>query len=174
MNRLISIYTDHFWTCCSLHETFYFWNLAEVFFIFCFPVIYLRFKALAIGVIPSVHNSLPHLRFISWSQICSLTQWAFGAKMTSYKRWLIGILINVYAERCWCRVHFIAKTVQQGWLVVLGLTALWDSISVYIGPSPREREKEKRSDRWEKKIVQTTPTRTYCKHNRPLPYCHPN
>ena len=26
-----------------------------------------------------------------------------------------------------------------GWLVVLGLTALWDSISVYIGPSPRER-----------------------------------
>ena len=36
-------------------------------------------------------------------------------------------------------------------LVVLGLTALWDNISVYIGPSPREREEEKRSDRWEKK-----------------------
>ena len=30
-----------------------------------------------------------------------------------------------------------------GWLV-LGLTALWDSISVYIGPSPTEREKEKK------------------------------
>ena len=29
-----------------------------------------------------------------------------------------------------------------GWLVVLGLTALWDNISVYIGPSPKEREKE--------------------------------
>ena len=28
------------------------------------------------------------------------------------------------------------------WLVVLGLTVLSDSISVYIGPSPREREKE--------------------------------
>ena len=26
----------------------------------------------------------------------------------------------------------------------------------------------------ESKNVQTTPTRTYCKHNRPLPYCHPN
>ena len=26
------------------------------------------------------------------------------------------------------------------WLVGLGLTALWDSISIYIGPSPRERE----------------------------------
>ena len=36
-----------------------------------------------------------------------------------------------------------------GWLVVLGLTALGDSISVYIGPSPREREKEKRNDRGE-------------------------
>ena len=34
-----------------------------------------------------------------------------------------------------------------GWLVVLGLTALLDSISVYIGPSPRGREKEKRNDR---------------------------
>ena len=34
-----------------------------------------------------------------------------------------------------------------GWLVVLGLTALCDSISVYIGPSPRDREKEKRNDR---------------------------
>ena len=35
------------------------------------------------------------------------------------------------------------------WLVVLGLTALRGSISVYIGPSPREREKEKRNDRRE-------------------------
>ena len=41
------------------------------------------------------------------------------------------------------------KIKSIGWLVVLGLTALWDSISVYIGPSPKEREKEKRKDRWE-------------------------
>ena len=32
------------------------------------------------------------------------------------------------------------------WLVVLGLTALWGSISVYIRPSPKEREKEERKD----------------------------
>ena len=32
-------------------------------------------------------------------------------------------------------------------LVVFGLTALGDNISVYIGPSPKEREKEKRKDR---------------------------
>ena len=31
-----------------------------------------------------------------------------------------------------------------GWLVVLGLTALRDNISVYIGPSPKEREKEEK------------------------------
>ena len=31
-----------------------------------------------------------------------------------------------------------------GWLVVLGLTALCDNISVYIGPSPKEREKKKK------------------------------
>ena len=43
------------------------------------------------------------------------------------------------------------STIWVGWLVVLGLTALRDSISVYIGPSPREREKEKRNDRREKK-----------------------
>ena len=36
-----------------------------------------------------------------------------------------------------------------GWLVVLGLTALLDSISVYIGPSTKEREKEERKDREE-------------------------
>ena len=38
---------------------------------------------------------------------------------------------------------------SSDWLVVLGLTALWDSISVYIGPSPKEREREERKDRWE-------------------------
>ena len=30
---------------------------------------------------------------------------------------------------------------------LLGLTALCDSISVYIGPTPKEREKEERKDR---------------------------
>ena len=41
--------------------------------------------------------------------------------------------------------------INFGWFVDLGLTALSDNISVYIGPSPREREKEKRNERWEKK-----------------------
>ena len=41
------------------------------------------------------------------------------------------------------------RNVTLGWLVVMGLTALRDSISVYIGPSPREREKGERIDRGE-------------------------
>ena len=36
------------------------------------------------------------------------------------------------------------SALRIGWLVVLGLTALWDSISGYIRPPPREKEKEKR------------------------------
>ena len=42
----------------------------------------------------------------------------------------------------------VIKWILVGWLV-LGLTALWDSISVYIGPSPKEREKEEGKDRRE-------------------------
>ena len=48
-----------------------------------------------------------------------------------------------------------------GWLVGLGLTALRDSISVYIGPSPKERGKEKRNDRRETKCPNNT-------HSQPL------
>ena len=48
-------------------------------------------------------------------------------------------------------IHANTPSHEAGWLVVSGLTALLDSISVYIGPSPRKREKEKRNDRREKK-----------------------
>ena len=60
-----------------------------------------------------------------------------------------------------------------GWLF-LGLTALRDSISVYIGPSPPEKGRKKREMIDERKNVQTAPTRTYCKRSRALPYSHPN
>ena len=45
-------------------------------------------------------------------------------------------------------------------LVGLGLTALRDSISVLIGPSPRERETEKRNDRQYKTSRRPTPAPT--------------
>ena len=41
---------------------------------------------------------------------------------------------------------------QVSWLVgCFGLTALSDSVSVYIGPSPRDEVKEERNDKREKK-----------------------
>ena len=52
------------------------------------------------------------------------------------------------------------------WLVgFLGLTALSDSISVYIGPSPKEREIEERNDRRREMIDE----RKKCPNN-PRPY----
>ena len=45
--------------------------------------------------------------------------------------------------------HAAIQSSISGWLVVLGLTALSDSISVYIRPSTKEREKEMRKDRGE-------------------------
>ena len=44
--------------------------------------------------------------------------------------------------------------------------------SLYWAVSQREGEREERIV--ESKNVQTTPTRTYCKHNRPLSYCNQN
>ena len=44
-------------------------------------------------------------------------------------------------ETYFFRYCFGEYSSEFGWLVVLGLTALWDNISVYIGPSPKEREK---------------------------------
>ena len=46
------------------------------------------------------------------------------------------------------------------WLVVMDLTALLDNVSVYIGSSPREREKEERNVRPEKKCPNTPPAPT--------------
>ena len=62
-----------------------------------------------------------------------------------------------------------------GWLVVLGLTALWDSIYIVsISGHLPKRGRKRRERIKESKNVQTTPTRTYCKRSRPLPYYYPN
>ena len=52
----------------------------------------------------------------------------------------------LFSAHCQIMLKYLYKYLLplDGWLVVLDLTALWDSISVYIGPSAREREKEKK------------------------------
>ena len=61
-----------------------------------------------------------------------------------------------------------------GWLVgCFGFNGpLRQYFSLYRAVSQREGEGRERID--ESKNVQTTPTRTYCKRNRPLPYCNQN
>ena len=60
-----------------------------------------------------------------------------------------------------------------GWLVVLGLTAFEKVCQSISGRLP-ERGRKKREVIDERKKCPNNPTRTYCKHNRPLPYCNPN
>ena len=45
-----------------------------------------------------------------------------------------------------------------GWLVALGFTALWDRISVYIGPSPREGGRNQK--RWTREKMSKQPPLT--------------
>ena len=61
-----------------------------------------------------------------------------------------------------------------GWLVgCFGFNGpLRQYFSLYRAVSQREGERGERID--ESKNVQTTPTRTYCKRNRPLPYRNQN
>ena len=71
-----------------------------------------------------------------------------------------------------CRLFGSKKSV--GWLV--GCFEfngpLRQYFSLYWAVSQREGEREERIDK--SKNVQTTPTRTYCKRNRPLLYCNQN
>ena len=71
------------------------------------------------------------------------------------------------------RPHNVLSSVQ-GWLVgCFGLSGpLRQYFSLYRAVSQGEGEREERIK--ESKNVQTNPTRTYCKRNRPLPYYHPN
>ena len=61
----------------------------------------------------------------------------------------------------------------SGLLVGLGFNGpLRQYFCLYRAVSQREGEREEWKD--ESKNVQTSPTRTYCKRNRPLPYCKQN
>ena len=74
-----------------------------------------------------------------------------------------------------CHAIFIKNFIYIiGWLVGwFGFNGpLRQYFSLYRAVSQREGERRETID--ESKNVQTTPTRTYCKRNRPLPYCNQN
>ena len=81
------------------------------------------------------------------------------------------LIINVLSVKRNQNLENISWSLVKRWLflVVLGLTVLRDNISVYIPKRGRKRETIDES-----KNGQTTPTRTHCKHSRPLPYYQPN
>ena len=103
-------------------------------------------------LLPKLHKKPYKARFIANSSSCTTTELSklLTSCLTTIKNHVITTLPHNLIKDNWL----------VGWLVVLGLTALWDSISVYIGPSPRDRERKEKID--ERKNVQTTPTRTYC------------
>ena len=78
-----------------------------------------------------------------------------------------------WTDRIWTDARLIAISPEPiGWLVgCFGFNGpLKQYFSLYRAVSQREGERGERID--ESKNVQTTPTRTYCKRNRPLPYCN--
>ena len=93
------------------------------------------------------------LVFLQYSEVLD-----FGSESSGYKS-LISQRLNSLRRAVkilkQCSVNTI--TMFVGWLV-LSLTALWDSISVYIGPSLPKRERYKKERIAENKNAQTTPT----------------
>ena len=70
-------------------------------------------------------------------------------------------------------LSFYEIVIYQGLAGCFGFNGpLRQYFSLYRAVSQREGERGERID--ESKNVQTTPTRTYCKCNRPLPYCNQN
>ena len=96
-----------------------------------------------------------------------------GSKMVPPKgpRFKPKIYIKIFKT---LRQYEILQNHLVHWLVgCFGFNGpLRQYFSLYRAVSQREGEREERID--ESKNVQTTPTRTYCKRNRPLPYCYQN
>ena len=70
-------------------------------------------------------------------------------------------------------ISYSSNSSVVGWLVGFGFNGPFRQyFSLYRAVSQREGERGERIDK--SKNVQTTPTCTYCKRNRPLPYCNQN
>ena len=83
----------------------------------------------------------------------------------------------INAKTCFCSIENNLKVQSSGkyWLVwlVFGFSGPETIFQSTSGCLP-ERERKRREKIEESKNVQTTPTRIYCKRNRPLPYINPN
>ena len=135
----------------------------------------------------NLHTVLPFNRILSIAAVIAVTedQKYFSATSSisvekysnhTYQRKRIKFADEPTLQRChrtsmaqtplglWKHVRdsgSASKWTRSGWLVgCLGFNVLWDSISVYIGPSPRERETEEKLDRRKIMSKQPPPTAT--------------
>ena len=104
---------------------------------------------------------LPKMYALLWARITAVAL-VFLSRVTCF---CILLLLLFF----FCSLCFITLTrILVGWLF-LGLGALSDNISVYIGSSPKERDKEKRNDRREKKCPNNPPPATTASLVGPCP-----
>ena len=81
-----------------------------------------------------------------------------------------GWLAGCFVLKALCRHSRPLPYYYSNWLAgCFVFNGPLSDISVYIGPSPREREKEERNDRREKKNPNNI-THTYYKRSKALPY----
>ena len=98
--------------------------------------------------------------------VCSTLFWSNAKSSLLYEN---NFSSNCTSENADCSSSFVSMLLVG----CFGFNGpLRQYFSLYRAVSQREGEKRERID--ESKNVQTTPTRTYCKRNRPLPYCNQN
>ena len=96
-------------------------------------------------------------------------------QFSALQGWLVGCFGFSGPLRQYFSLYRAVSQNEEGWLVGCFRFngPLRQYFSLYRAVSQREGEREeKRID--ESKNVQTTPTRTYYKRSRPLPYCNPS
>ena len=105
--------------------------------------------------------------------ISKSTHWLFLQKKSFKVFFLFIALVAILFNGAEPFEQFGRGLAKDGWLVGFGFNGpLRQYFSLYRAVSQREGERRERID--ESKNVQTTPTRTYYKRNRPLPYCNQN
>ena len=106
-------------------------------------------------------------KFISHPSIINLPRY-----FSVFQPWPTSFALATHSQTMCRKMEDTCKLIfLVGWFwVKRPFETVFQSIS---GRLPqRGRKRKERID--ESKNVQTTPTRTYCKRSRPLPYCNPN
>ena len=134
-----------------------------------------------IGPVASENNLFKCMGNLSWRNISQLILLAFHFSLgrISQVKYICTNWLDKYAlfklKPFKCTSTNMQSTVSEKRIWLVGCCGfngpLRQYFSLYRAVSQRGGE---RGEKGQSKNVQTTPTRTYCKHNRPLPDCHLN